>query len=174
MKCERAIKLLPFLHDGSLAPEIAREASEHVAQCERCRTERARLSHTLSLVRQYLGERAPLALPPTFHETVMKKIRKRKQERTVASWAVPVAASLFLVASIASYTLFNDDYEFGRQMARPPANEIYQTDPNHLEERAIITTMYHYADVSVYDVLRNMDDLDEWEIEIGFGEVIGE
>lgn len=170
MKCERARSLLPFLHDGSLAPEIAREAGEHVERCESCRAEYAELSRTLSLVRKCLEKRAPAASPMIYRESVMARIRKRKQERTVVSWAVPAAAALFLTASITSYSLFHGDLgRVGRTAGTVPTVHQIET----MDETDIINTMYNYADVSVYDVLNNLDE-DAWETEAGSEEVDGE
>jgi anti-sigma factor RsiW len=160
MKCERVKNLLPFLHDGSLAPDIAREAGDHVEQCELCRAEYAELARTMQMVRQGLLERTPVAPPAAYREAVVQKIRKRKQERTVVSWAVPVAAALFLVASISSYTLFHSDYGTLLQTKKKPSRTIVRPAAAPVDEQGIINTMYHYADVSVYDVLNHLEEED--------------
>ncbi len=177
MNCERTQKLLSFLHDGSLAPEIAREAGEHVEQCERCRQEYAELTRTLSLVRKSLEKRVPAAPTVAYREMVMRKIHKRKQERTVVSWAVPVAAAIFLVASVTSYSFFHGDFLFGSRTAGNSVPAVRKTETVEqvapVDEGSIITTMYQYADVSVYDVLNNLDE-DAWETAAGLDEVDGE
>jgi predicted anti-sigma-YlaC factor YlaD len=158
------MKLLPFLHDGSLTPEIAREVSEHVAGCELCRTEYAGLARMLQLVRRSLEERTPVSPPAAYREAVMQKIRKRKHEHAVVSWAVPVAASLFLVASITSYTLFHSNFGAEYRTTAPKATTTHQDNTADQaapdDEQGIITTMYNYADISVYDVLDHLDESD--------------
>ncbi|MHB9030405.1 MAG: anti-sigma factor family protein [Candidatus Latescibacterota bacterium] len=159
MKCEQVEKLLPFLHDGSLTPDIAREVGEHVERCGHCRAEFAELARTMQLVRRGLEERTPVAPPAVYREAVMQKIRKRKQERTVVSWAVPVAAALFLVASLSSYTLFHSDYGTLLQ-TKKPSRTIIRPAAAPVDEQGIINTMYNYADVSVYDVLNHLEEED--------------
>ncbi len=162
MKCEQVEKLLPFLHDGSLAPDIAREAGEHVERCDHCRAEYASLSQTMRLVQRSLVERSPLRQPAAYREAVMRKIQKKKHEHSLVSWAVPAAAAVFLVASITSYTLLHTDFGNFWQAAKPSKTIIRPADSTNpdapVDEQGIITTMYHYADVSVFDVLNHMEE----------------
>jgi hypothetical protein len=124
-----------------------------------------------------LEERSPVVSPAVYREAVMQKIRKRKQERTVVSWAVPVAAALFLVASLSSYTLFHSDFSNFMQSKKPSKTIIRPAGINgrntSADEQGIINTMYNYADISVYDVLNHIDEEDlenETDIEGTYGE----
>lgn len=165
MTCERVKKLLPFLQDGSLAPDIAREAGEHVERCESCRADLAELSRTIQLVQQGLKVRTPIVPPVAYREAVMRKIRKRKQERSIVSWAVPVAASLFLIASISSYTFFHRGFRAPRQTTNPSTAITSPVSTSgyaaSLDEQEIIRALYNYVDISLYDVVTHLDE-NEW------------
>jgi len=168
MNCERARKLLPFLHDGSLAPDVAREAGEHVERCEACREEYARISRTVQLVRMVYDADKPSVVSAAYRDAVMRNIRKRGRERTIVSWAVPAAASIFLVASITSYTFLHPGRAIDHFASTPRATVTRQTEAS--AEETALTAMYHYADVSVYDVLSQLGD-DVFESGMDFNEI---
>lgn len=165
--------VLPFLHDGSLPPDVAREAAGHMERCDGCREEYARLSRMMQFVRMTFEETKPATPPGAYRDAVMAKIRKRNRERTVVSWAVPAAASLFLVASITSYTFLNPGRGMNYLSSKPHSSVTQQAAQTSADETEIITAMYNYADVSVYDVLNQLGD-DALDAEADFNEVTGE
>lgn len=161
MKCERADTLLPFFQDGTLEPGITRDVGDHLARCSRCREEYRKLEDMVSLARTALMERA-FPFRAGYVTAVQEKIRKRKRERTLISWAVPIAAALFLTVSVSTSVFLFHDTGFSRsagQTAHPSvATQKTSARPQGVDESVAINTMYHYSDVTLDDVMNRMDE----------------
>lgn len=161
MKCDRVDKLLPFFQDGTLEPGIARDVGDHLAQCTRCREEFRKIDDMIYMARSGLAERE-FPFRTGYVSAVQEKIRKKKRERTLISWAVPVAAALFLTVSVTtSVFLFHDtgfSHMAGKAVHNAAISKSLSTRTQAVDETAAINTMYHYSDVTLYDVINRMDE----------------
>ena len=61
MNCDKVEARLPFLHDGSLDPETAREVRRHLDDCGECARKYARLVAVVGLARSALLDRKIMA-----------------------------------------------------------------------------------------------------------------
>ncbi len=157
MRCDKVDKLLPFFQDGTLEAGIAREVGDHLTQCAKCRDEFRKLDDMVYLARAGLTERT--ALPrPGYVSSVQERIRKRKREQTLISWAVPAAAALFLTVSVTTSVFLFHDTSIYRTAGHTPAATQTATRTQAVDENAVINAMYHYSNVTLDDVMNRMDE----------------
>jgi predicted anti-sigma-YlaC factor YlaD len=160
MDCNRVIDLLPFLDDGSLAPQIEEEVKRHLAECADCRREYQELTGMLRLVREAIIEQAPVP-DSRFMETINKRIRRKKTEHTTALWAVPAAAVIFFAMFLGAYSLFLGNSGAGFMAGKKPSNKNKTTiviNSPSTEEDVTYHALTTYANVSLDDMLNTMDD----------------
>lgn len=161
MNCDRIEQLLPFLHDGSLEPQVMREVERHLEQCPECAETYAGLSAVVNLTRNVLGK-LPVRSNPGYVAAVRERIRKRMHTRSLFRWAVPAAAAVFLAVSVGTYSLFLTG---GVKYQSPGVRTIRTAQPSPapaytatVDEDALISAMYHYTDVTLDDLMSRMDE----------------
>lgn len=157
MKCDRVDKLLPFFQDGTLEPGIARDVGDHLAGCVQCREKFRKIEDMIHLARTGLEERE-FPFRAGYVNAVQNKIRKRKRERTLISWAVPAAAAIFLTVSVTTSVFLFHDTGFSHLARQAGHNSAASARSQVVDESAAINTMYHYSDVTLDDVMNRMDE----------------
>ena len=160
MICNRVIDLIPFLDDGSLAPQIEKEVMEHLAECENCNREYCRMNNMIQFVRETIIEQAPVP-DSNYMEMVTKRIKKKKIERTTALWAVPAAAVIFFAVFLGAYSMFLGNGGTGFIAGKRHTNHG-QTSVVINSPTSEVDVTYHslttYANVSLDDMLNTMDE----------------
>ena len=160
MICDRVMDLLPFLDDGSLAPQIADEVKRHLAECEDCRREYLRLNGMVQFVRETIIEQAPVP-DSRYMEMVNKRIRRKKTERTTALWTIPAAAVIFFAVFVGAYSMFlgnsGTGFMAGKRHSNTGQTAVVINSPTTDEEMTYhaLTT---YANVSLDDILNTLDE----------------
>ena len=135
MACERGAEVM-LLVDGELTPFEARALEAHVAGCDACGRERARLQGLSAAIRQEV----PAASAP---EALRRRIEQELRPRAIRApltRALPLAAALLIGAVIGGGTM--------RQLA-PGAGEVETDAAVAVHVRALMA--HHLTDVASSD-----------------------
>ncbi len=159
MNCDEVEARLPFLQDGSLDLDTAREVRRHLDGCDECTRKYAHLASVVELARSALQDRK-LLTGPGYIETVRKRIEKERHTYSFHRWTVPAAAAVFLALSLTTYQIFLDggaNRNGLRSASSSTELKAASNTANQSPDTAVINAMYHYSDVTLDDFMSRLD-----------------
>lgn len=160
MNCDKVEARLPFLQDGSLDPDTAREVRRHLDDCGECTRKYARLVSVVELARSALLDRKLLA-GPGYIETVRRRIEKERHTHSFHRWTVPAAAAVFLALSLTTYQVFLDGGAKKSGLRSVSSRTELKAASNNTaqsQDTAVMNALYHYSDVTLEDFMSRMDE----------------